>query len=617
MNLKNGEREPSDEDDEIPERQYDFNLIAMDESNESLHVNDENMALESSASDSETVYSPSLSGVPHPSPALARRSSSNLTVEEEAGPDTIRDSASTTETQISVSSESESRTQPVHGNSTPMNFTNSVPASPTISASGVEIVRELMDDVLRSFISNSDSDTIENQEAEADVASPGVLAASIRMNLEDLVPLENCQYSQTSEEDVAGSEKALNVVIEQREPQNPSLDPFPSSASTLILSPETIPAGSGLSSGLVFSPEREPPVPIARSSPVINNLKSRASAEETQPEQGEDEISSSMSQDDLDEESEAESENSGDGDCFSGVMKGIEQLQPKTSQQEKEALNVSQDMFASQSQSQGDVTTQQSHPNLEIEIETESKEVEALMSNNCDYSTAALTNFAMALSTYKATNVSQNDISGQSQKLSTTSRAVLVRPGPVTVPNNHQATPGTVTGLADKLPVVGAKRPRQDFDHDNVEENHQAPEKAKRKLDFRQKRKRTSKSKRAGLVFPVSRINSRIKEGKFAKRSGVTAGVYMAGVLEYLVAEVAELAGQIAKHKRKHRITPRHIQLAILSDEEINTLTKGIIIPQGGVIPWIHPTLIGLKKKIPQDCQGKFYKDLGNKSGPV
>jgi len=610
MNLKNGEREPSDEEDEIPERQYDFNLIAMDESEESLHVNDENMALESSASDSETVYSHSLSGVPHPSPALARRSSSNLTVEEEAGPDTIRDFASTTETQVSVSSESESRTQPVHGNSTP---TNSVLASPTISASGVEIVLELMDDVLRSFISNSDSDTIENQEAEADVASPGVLAASIRMNLEDLVPLENCQSSQTSEEDVAGSEKALNFVIEQREPQNPSLDPFPSSASTLILSPETIPAGSGLSSGLVLSPEREPPVPIARSSPVINNLKSRASAEETQPEQGEDEISSSMSQDGLDEESESDS---GDGDCFSCVMKGIEQLQPKTSQQEKEELNVSQDMFASQSQSQGAVTTQQSHPNEAIEIETESKEVEALMSNNCDYSTAALTNFAMALSTNKATNVSQTDILGQSQKLASSSRAVLVTPGPVTVPNIHQATPGTVTNLADKLPPVGAKRPRQDFDHD-LEENLQAPDKAKRKLDFRQKRKRTSKSKRAGLVFPVSRINSRIKEGKYAKRSGVTAGVYMAGVLEYLVAEVAELAGQIAKHKRKHRITPRHIQIAILSDEEINTLTKGIIIPQGGVIPWIHPTLIGLKKKIPQDCQGQFYKDLGKKSGPL
>ena len=69
----------------------------------------------------------------------------------------------------------------------------------------------------------------------------------------------------------------------------------------------------------------------------------------------------------------------------------------------------------------------------------------------------------------------------------------------------------------------------------------------------------------------------------------------------------------LCRHNRKHRVNPRHIQLAILTDEEMNTLTKGIIIPQGGVIPWIHPTLLGVKKKNPQDCQGKFYKELGKR----
>ena len=71
MNLNNEEREPSDEEDGIPpEIRYDFNIIAMDESDESLRGNEDNMGLKSSTSDSEAVYSHSLSGVPFPSAAL-------------------------------------------------------------------------------------------------------------------------------------------------------------------------------------------------------------------------------------------------------------------------------------------------------------------------------------------------------------------------------------------------------------------------------------------------------------------------------------------------------------------------------------------------------------------
>lgn len=47
------------------------------------------------------------------------------------------------------------------------------------------------------------------------------------------------------------------------------------------------------------------------------------------------------------------------------------------------------------------------------------------------------------------------------------------------------------------------------------------------------------------------------------------------------VAEVTELAGNAALDNKKSRITPRHIQLAIRHDEELNRLMQGVTISQG------------------------------------
>ena len=112
-------------------------------------------------------------------------------------------------------------------------------------------------------------------------------------------------------------------------------------------------------------------------------------------------------------------------------------------------------------------------------------------------------------------------------------------------------------------------------------------------------RRAKTRSSRAGLQFPVGRVHRLLRKGNYAQRVGAGAPSTLAAVLEYLTAEILELAGNAARDNKKTRIIPRHLQLAVRNDEELNKLLGGVTIAQGGVLPNIQAVLLPKKTEKP------------------
>ncbi|PWA46393.1 histone H2A.1 [Artemisia annua] len=99
-------------------------------------------------------------------------------------------------------------------------------------------------------------------------------------------------------------------------------------------------------------------------------------------------------------------------------------------------------------------------------------------------------------------------------------------------------------------------------------------------------------------ILKLGRIGRFLKKGRYAQRTGSGAPIYLAAVLEYLAAEVLELAGNAARDNKKTRINPRHLLLAVRNDDELGKLLSGVTIASGGVLPNINPILLPKKSAV-------------------
>lgn len=138
---------------------------------------------------------------------------------------------------------------------------------------------------------------------------------------------------------------------------------------------------------------------------------------------------------------------------------------------------------------------------------------------------------------------------------------------------------------------------------------------SKAKPSGKSKQNSVSRSKRAGIVFPVGRVERHLRLGRYGERLGKTAAVYLAAVLEYLSAEVLELSGNACRDNKRMRITPRHILQAVGNDEELCRFmccSRNIIAGAGALVKIDSVLLKPSKSENPTSRKKKKSQKKGN-----
>lgn len=88
------------------------------------------------------------------------------------------------------------------------------------------------------------------------------------------------------------------------------------------------------------------------------------------------------------------------------------------------------------------------------------------------------------------------------------------------------------------------------------------------------RRRNISRSTRAKLQFPVSRVDRFLREGNYSRRLSSSAPVFLAGILEYLTSNILELAGEVAHINGRKRIAPEHLCQVLRNNPQLHQLLK-------------------------------------------
>jgi histone H2A len=103
------------------------------------------------------------------------------------------------------------------------------------------------------------------------------------------------------------------------------------------------------------------------------------------------------------------------------------------------------------------------------------------------------------------------------------------------------------------------------------------------------KPKPKSQSVRAGLLFPVGRVKRHVRErAANGMRVGRGTPVFLAAVLEKLVAQVIERAGRLAQEAKRTRIVPLHLKAAVCNHVDLNPLFNKVVFPRTSSIPVVR-----------------------------